>query len=229
MRFLAACALCVLSCASRSSSKDPVGNEAGKGTVMTNSPSACTSAAPALRAVLETQDVETFSAAGGAGHDELTKLGAAATTLRAIGLDASCPIRVRLAAFEGWIGLNGEAALGTLDDATADVMAAVQAGAIRGADDGMPWGLPANVTASPLSRHVIVLGRRALPALKPLLDDARELPYSGSETAAVAELRKYRVQDLAAGIVAVIVGQAYDDAPAPAERDRQIASFRGAI
>jgi hypothetical protein len=77
-----------------------------------------------------------------------------------------------------------------------------------------------------VSRHLIVLGRRILARLKPLLDDPRELPYIGSETSAIASLRKYRVNDLAAAIIAVIAGVAYQDAPAPSARDLQIAELR---
>ncbi len=140
--------------------------------------------------------------------------------------DASCPNQARFAAFEGWIALAGEQVLGNVDDATAAAMAAVQSQAIRDAEDAGLWGLPPDVTSSSVSRHLIVLGPRALPHLRPLLGDASELPYASSEISAIAALRQYRVSDLAAALIAVILGAPYQDAQTPAGRDPQITELR---
>lgn len=193
---------------------------------MTTPTSGCASATPALRAAL---DAPIASFAAGTGKDALTRAGATPDALAAIGRDPSCPNPMRFAAFEGWIALAGEHALGQVDDATATAMATVQAEAIRTADEASLWGLPPSVSSEPLSRHLIILGKRALPPLKPLLDDTRPLPIAGSETSAIAGLRRYRISDLAAGLCAVILGQPYQDAKAPADRDKQIAALRAAI
>jgi hypothetical protein len=189
----------------------------------------CPGASPALKAVLTDEPIDSFARPDRSGHQALARLSITAGTLHAIGLDASCANQVRFAAFEGWIGLVGEVALGELDNATATAMVVVHTEALRTADDASPWGLPPDVTSSELARHLIVLGKRALPYLRPLLDDLRELPYAGSETSAVAGLRQYRVADLAAGIITVMVGVPYQDAKTPAERDRQLAELRATV
>ena len=222
------CALGLAACAPRSTSKDPARDGAGKGSTMTAqgpAAGACAPASAAVQATLDQHRIDSFGS-GGAGRQALERLAVTPEALVAIGLDASCPNAVRFAAFEGWIGLRGEAALGEVDDATAAAMAAVQAEAIRRADDASAWSLPPDVTASAISRHLIALGRRVLPQLQPLLDDHRELPIEGSETAAVASLRGYRVSDLAAGLIAVIVGEDYLDGKSAAERDPQLAALR---
>jgi hypothetical protein len=185
----------------------------------------CATASAALRAALG-HPIESFALPQGAGYASLAKLGATSAQLAAIGKDTTCPNPIRFAAFEGWIGQVGENELGKVDDATAAAIASVQAEAIRTAEVGDLWSLPPSVTASHVARHLIVLGRRILPQLKPLLDDPRELPYLGSETSAIASLRKYRVSDLVAAIVTTITGIAYQDDPAQASRDQQIAGLR---
>lgn len=187
---------------------------------------ACASADPALQAALAEPRIDSFAQPGGAGRQALDRLALAAPTLAAIGRDASCPNPVRFAAFEGWIALAGEAALGGVDDTIAAAMAAVQAEAIRSTDDAGLWGLPPDVTASALSRHLVVLGRRVVPQLQPLLDDHRDLPIEGSESSAIASLRGYRISDLAAGLIAVIVGDDYVDGASAADRDPQLAALR---
>lgn len=227
---IALCSVGFLTCASPSGSNEPTSGEDGKGIAMNSSnranPGSCASASPALRSTLTDEPIASFVLPQGSGRQALARLAVNPDTLAAIGSDASCPNQVRFAAFEGWIGLAGELALGKVDDATAAAMAAVQSQAIRDADDAGLWGLPPDVTSSAVSRHLIVLGPRALPYLRPLLDDKNELPYAGSEIAAIAALRQYRVSDLAAGLIAVILGVPYQDAETPAERDRQIDELR---
>jgi hypothetical protein len=223
-RALLAVIVLAAGCGSRTSATAP-GEDPPMTTHDPSTAGGCASASPALRTALS-QPIESYGLPQDAGHQALAKIGATPGPLLAIGKDATCPNAIRFAAFEGWIGLVGESELGKVDDATAAAIASVQAEAIRTADDGSPWSLPSAVTASHLSRHLIVLGRRVVPKLKPLLDDTRELPYTGSETAAIASLRKVRVNDLAAAIIATIVGVPYQDAPGPAARDPQIAELR---
>ena len=186
MRRLAAVTVFVVAaCGSQASSKEPTGAEPGKPIAMTaqdtsTTTGGCAGASPALLAALH-QPIASLILPDGAGRQALTRLAVKPETLHAIGLDASCPNQVRFAAFEGWIALAGEAMLGSVDDATAAAMAAVQAEAIRTAEDAGLWGLPPDVTSSEVSRHLIVLGRRVLPRLRPLLDDTREAPYTGGE------------------------------------------------
>ena len=219
-------------CGSHASRKAPA-TEAGEGQVMISNDAAsadptgaCASARPALRTTLSEHPVDSFAI--GAGRQALAALGVTADELLAVGRDAGCPNALRFAAFEGWVGVAGEAALGQVDDATAAAMAEVQAEAIRRADDASAWSLPPDVTSSVLSRHLVVLGRRALPALRPLLDDLRPLPIAGSETSAIAARRKYRIADLAAGLIAVIAGVPFQDGATPADRDPQRAALRQA-
>jgi hypothetical protein len=234
MRLLiAAFVLAAPACGSRSGLNEPGSTTRGNGTAMTTHPSTktsgCPGATPALSAVLMGEPIDSFARPDRSGHQALVRLSISPEALRAIGLDASCRNLIRVAALEGWIGLAGQAVLDALDESTATAMASAYAEAIRTSDDAIAWNLPAEVTSSDVASHMIVLGTRALPHLRPLLDDLRALPYSGSETATVAELRHYRVADLAAGIIAVILGVPYQDANTPAERDRQLTELRAKI
>jgi len=229
MRRTLALVVILAGCASRSTSKEPGPAEAGKAHAMSSSdalPTGCAGASAALQATLASEPLASFVLPTGSGRQALTQQAVAPDVLLAIGRDATCPNPVRLAAFEGWIALAGEGVLNGVDDATAAAMAAVHAEALRTTEDAGAWALPPDVTSSAVSRHLIILGRRALPALRPLLDDGRALSYDGSEISAIASLRRYRVGDLAAGLIAVIVGQPYQDATTPAERDPQLASLR---
>lgn len=192
---------------------------------MTQQSSGYSRASDDLKAALR-EPIWSFVTADGAGRQALVRLRVDPSTLRSIGLDPSYPNHERFAALEGWIGLAGEHVLGSLDDATASALATVQTEALRTADDAGLWGLPPDVTASAIARHLILVGPRALPHLRPLLDDVRLAPYEGSETSSLAALRHYRVSDVAAALVAVIVGAPYRDAPTPAERDTQVAQLR---
>lgn len=187
---------------------------------------ACAAATPDLLTVLQNETIASFLFPEGNGRKALARLKVSADTLLAIGRDDTCPNRVRFAAFEGWVASAGANVLGAADDATATAMARVQAQAIRDAEDAGLWGLPPRVTSSAVSRHLIRLRGRALPALRSLLDDTKALPYAGSESATIASLRNYRVNDLAAALIATIVGQPYNDAETPQERDRQINELR---
>ena len=187
--------------------------------------SGCT-ASPELQAVLAREPLSSFILPQGSGRAALATLRTTPDALHAAGLDGACPNPVRLAALEAWIALAGEGVLQKLDDTTATAIATVQAEALRTTDDAGIWGLPPDVVQSEVSRHLIIVGRRALPQLRPLLDDLRLLPYAGSEISAVASLKKYRVADLAAGLLAVILGAPYQDDRAPTVRDAQLADLR---
>lgn len=180
----------------------------------------------ALRELLGRQPLAAIVLPQGACRQTLERLGIPPADLHAIGLDDACGNRVRFAGFEAWIALAGEDVLVTAGDATADAIAVVHVEAIRTADDAGAWGLPSTVAASDLARHLIALGPRVLPRLRPLLDDHRTAPYAGSEVAAIARRRKVRISDLAAGLMAAIAGEPYQDGLSPGERDPQLAELR---
>jgi hypothetical protein len=235
MRWLMAWSVVVAACGSRSVANEVPASEQAKGTPMITKNSSVSAAADcpgvnaALKAVLLDEPIDSFSRPDQSGYQALVRLAIGADALRAIGLDARCPNAVRFAALEGWIGLAGEDVLGALDDATAGEMATVYGEAIRTTDDAAVWNLPPDVTSSVVARHLIVLGKRALPRLRPLLDDMRELPYAGSETSAIAGIKHYRVADLAAGMIVVIVGTPYRDGKTPADREHQLIELRARL
>ncbi len=88
-----------------------------------------------------------------------------------------------------------------------DAVAGAYAGALRGDLTGManPWGLPGELDG-PLAVHVLALGAAAVPALAALLDDDTELVYGGSEEATVGNDAGFRVQDMAASLLAALLG-----------------------
>lgn len=59
-----------------------------------------------------------------------------------------------------------------------------------------------------------------------LPDYIASLPAPGGEISAIASLRHYRVNDVAAGLIAVVVGVPYQSAKTPAVRDLQVADLR---
>jgi hypothetical protein len=88
-----------------------------------------------------------------------------------------------------------------------DAVAGAYAGALRGDLTGManPWGLPGELDG-PLAVHVLALGEAAVPALAGLLDDDTELVYGGSEEATVGNDVGFRVRDMAASLLAALLG-----------------------
>lgn len=61
------------------------------------------------------------------------------------------------------------------------------------------WGfLYHNDDVGPVGRHLLALGRDAVPALRPLLDDRDRVRYEGSQEATLGNSLQYRVNDLAA-------------------------------
>ncbi|MBK9033131.1 MAG: hypothetical protein IPL61_17985 [Myxococcales bacterium] len=88
------------------------------------------------------------------------------------------------------------------------------------------WGLAYDLDDVGASgRHLLALGPAALPALRTLLDRAEVVQYEGSEDATVGNARGYRVKDLAAYFIARLAGRPLAFHPAPADRDRAIASL----
>lgn len=83
------------------------------------------------------------------------------------------------------------------------------------------WGLPGEYT-SKSGRHLVSLGRAAIPHLLPYLDDRRRAPIWGSEEATVDAQYQNRVCDHAAVLLAAILGIEYEHVRDPSARDGNI-------
>jgi len=88
-----------------------------------------------------------------------------------------------------------------------------------------PWGLPGELDGR-LARQALALGPEAAPAFAALLDDDSEVEYGGSEEATVGNGYRYRVKDLAAELVASLLGAPYRIHLDPAARDTEIDMLR---
>lgn len=99
-------------------------------------------------------------------------------------------------------------------------MAALHAAAITQARMHNPWGLPGE--PSDFGEAVLKLGEEVETALQPLLKDTTLLVYIGSEEPTIASMYKYRVADLAAGLLAARKKIAFINSRDPAARDRWI-------
>jgi hypothetical protein len=86
---------------------------------------------------------------------------------------------------------------------------------------GNVWGLPGGKKGL-VGEHVVRLGDAAVPVLRELLDDDRELMFEGSEEATLADMFHVRVKDVAAWLISEIRGWAYEGAQEPGMRDASI-------
>jgi hypothetical protein len=87
------------------------------------------------------------------------------------------------------------------------------------------WGMPGQYLER-LGRTMVEFGELAIPCLVRLLDDRQMLGYFGSEEPTLSQEMKYRVCDLAAYLITIIIGVPYQDAKQPEERDRFSAELR---
>jgi hypothetical protein len=100
------------------------------------------------------------------------------------------------------------------------------------AGDASPWGRlwGASEPVGYLGRVFLQIGRPAIPALEPLLDDpAPRDTYPGSEEATEMAQRAYRVKDFAAFYIAQIAKLELPWEPTLAKRDAAIAKLRQAL
>jgi len=102
-------------------------------------------------------------------------------------------------------------------------LAGIYAAALREAPQrgANAWGLPGHADGL-LSRHVMQLGTAAVPALAGLLKDARPVGYEGSQEATLGNSFHFRVQDIAASLIAGIRGLRFAPEKDPAMRDNAI-------
>lgn len=99
-------------------------------------------------------------------------------------------------------------------------MAELHAAAIGQAPMHNPWGLPGEPVD--FGAALLKLGDSLEPAFKPLLENSTLLKYFGSEEPTLASMYKYRVSDLAAGLIAVHQGISLIDHRDPKIRDQWI-------
>ena len=87
------------------------------------------------------------------------------------------------------------------------------------------WGLPGYQFTN-TAYALISLGEEAFAALKPLLDDQRPAPLSGSQDATTSAMYGNRICDYAWVLICEIRGQSYTYFCSAAERDREIEKLR---
>jgi hypothetical protein len=136
--------------------------------------------------------------------------------LAALAADAGAPVLARFLAAEV-LATEG----GVPPDAA---LAPAYAAGLAAARTGNAWGVPGEA-ATPLARRVIGLGGPAAAALRPLLADARPLPFAGSEEATLGHAAAWRVKDAAAVLIAAIEGRIFDATATPEARDAAIGAM----
>jgi hypothetical protein len=90
------------------------------------------------------------------------------------------------------------------------------------------WGLPGAPHTEPAAR-LLALGKPVAACLVKLFDDERVLKYIDGEARGERKHNAWTVADLAAGLVATIVGATYEATKPPAERAKQRAALRGKL
>lgn len=83
------------------------------------------------------------------------------------------------------------------------------------------WGVP-GYHLTETAQALIALGNEATILLKPLLNDRRPAPLSGSEDATASTVYANRIRDYAWVLISEIKGQPYQYFQTPTERDRHI-------
>ena len=91
------------------------------------------------------------------------------------------------------------------------------------------WLSPEEAYDGPAAKWLLATGERALPHLRPLLDDDRPAPSRGSEQATMAKQLGYRRSDYAYRYAALLLGEEPEFVADPAERDEQIAALRAKL
>ncbi len=148
------------------------------------------------------------------------------TALAALALDAAAPVPARFLAAEILFHRGGAYPPAENGGALAKVYAAALAQGYPGG--GNAWGFPGQPPDG-VGAHVAALGRDAVPALLPLLDDETPVPYEGSEEAMEAARYAFRVKDLAAHLLSAIAGVGIAVPEDPAARDAEIERLRAAL
>jgi hypothetical protein len=190
---------------------------------MTDADHAWPSSADPADALTRLGYFELFLRGNDATLDEVWRRADAPERLRRLLPDVQAPALARFLAAEVLFARDP----GFPASADRGVLASVYAEALRQnlTSIANPWGLPGELDG-PVARHVLVLGDAALPVLAALLDNERELRYSGSKDATIGNSYRYRVKDMAASLIAAVLGLPHATPLDPHERDADIELLR---
>jgi hypothetical protein len=161
--------------------------------------------------------LDLFMRAGTAEQDRLWNRSNGPDELEALAVDPSVSWEPRFLAAE--ILFRKRTSFPRNDQRAALVPVYVEA--LRHATMGNPWGLPAKLDGD-AGRHLVSLGEPAAVALESLLDDARRVPYWGSQEATLGNSFAFRVKDFAAYYISAIRGWPYVLHADPSARDEDI-------
>jgi hypothetical protein len=73
---------------------------------------------------------------------------------------------------------------------------------------------------------LVDLGKKAIPRLKPLLDDSNEAPLFGSKSATTSKAYQYRRKDFAYRYTSLILGRRAPFRRDPGQRDKDIEQLK---
>lgn len=178
---------------------------------------------PELITLLQRHDAAELAWRGSSVHAALAARPDVAAELAEVANDRTRPSGLRMKALEAARGLGV-----SVTELDAAALAEIYTAAFAATGEHDAWGFPSSHPGgSGAGARLVACGPAALPALRPLLDDASPLVYEGSEEPTLAELRGYRKMDLAATWVAAILGEPFDvERDDPSARDADIARLR---
>ena len=90
------------------------------------------------------------------------------------------------------------------------------------------WSTPGE-SSTEASKHALELKSPVVRCMVKLFDETKELAYNDGESNALAEQHHWTVADLAAGIVAVSLGETYDEKAEPEKRAARRAELRAKV
>jgi hypothetical protein len=88
------------------------------------------------------------------------------------------------------------------------------------------WGMPGFLDGL-AGKHFVAIGEAAIPELIKLLDNDKELIYSGSKEATVGNKYRYRIKDFAAFYISIIRNIPIMVYESPQARDKEIDKLKG--
>ncbi|HEX6372983.1 MAG TPA: hypothetical protein VF006_28935 [Longimicrobium sp.] len=167
-----------------------------------------------------------FQRADYAALDALWREPGVPAGLAALAVDPAAAVPARFLAAEILFHRAGTCPPAQDTRALADAYAAALAQGYPGG--GNVWGVPGQAPDG-VGAHVVSLGREAIPAFLPLLDDDTPVPYEGSEEAMEGRRFGFRVKDLAAHLLAAIAGVDLPVSEDPRARDAEIDRLRASL
>jgi hypothetical protein len=164
-----------------------------------------------------------FLSLDGAELNALWREPGIAELLAALAADTSVNTETRFLAAEALVRKQP-----TFVSTQAAHLARVYVDALRNSKLANIWGMPGELDGE-AGRHLVATGTDAVDQLIPLLDDTRQVMYSGSEEATVGNSYRYRVKDFAAFFIQRILGLPYTVGKTPSERDVEIERLRTSL